>query len=278
MMDLTEKNIYITGGSSGIGLETAKLVYARGANLVLIARDKDKLHLAVKAVEAVRRDQKQRVAAVSLDVSDFNAVSADLPNIVEDNGVPDILIANAGILVGDHFENISYEVFDRVMKINVYGVRNVISLLLPKMKRKGGRIVIVSSMAGLTGIFGYTAYSTSKFALIGFAESLRYEMKRFNIRVSLVCPPEVDTPMIEEEAKTLPPEARAVKNMTGLLSPESAGKAVLKALSGNRFLTIPGLKAGVSYCLLRLVPGCIVRFITDLVIASASESKTSGRS
>ncbi len=277
MRSLEGKNVYITGGSSGIGLETAKLVYAQGANLVIIARDKDKLHLAVREIEAVKINQIQRIATASLDVSDIDVVRQQLPNIVEDYGTPDFLVANAGILVVDYFENTSYEVFDRIMKINVYGVYNIITTILPKMKLKGGRIVIISSIAGLTGVFGYAAYSASKFALVGLADSLRYELKAFNISVALVCPPEVETPMTDEEVQNFPPESRAVKNFSGRLTAGTVAKSVLKSITSNRFFIMPGLKAKMTYGLVRYLPGFVVRGVTDLIIASSRSQQNRQR-
>jgi short-subunit dehydrogenase len=79
-------------------------------------------------------------------------------------------------------------------------------------------------------MFGYSLYSTTKYALVGFSECLRSELKRFNIKVTLVCPPEVKTPFLEEEAKTLPPEGRAVKNLAGLLKPETVAKAIIRGI------------------------------------------------
>ena len=267
MKTLLEKTVYITGGSSGIGLETAKQVFAQGAHVVAIGRDKDKLHRAVKAIDALRATSTQKLNSVSLDVGDNRKVETDLPKIIEDNGIPDVLVLNAGIGFGGYFEDTSYDLFDRIIKTNLYGVRNVIAVALPKMKTKGGKIVIVSSMAGLSGMIGYSAYATSKFALVGFAQSIKPDLKRYGIEVTLVCPPEVETPLVVEEAKTIPPETKALKKISGLLSAEQAGKGVLKAIKGNSFLVVPGLKAKFTTLLIKYLPGFVQREITNLVIA-----------
>lgn len=267
MKRLLNKRVYITGGSSGIGWETAKQVYAHGAHVVLIARNREKLLQASKKLEAMKKDHTQPVSIAALDVADYAAVAARLPDLMNQCGAPDVLVACAGIGYGDYFENIPYQTFDQVIRTNLYGVRNVIEACLPQMKVNRGTVVIVSSLAGLTGMIGYAAYSASKFALVGFAESIRPEFKRLGIRVVLVCPPEVQTPLIAAEAKTLPPEARAIKNMAGLLTAEAAGKAILKAIVGNNFLYIPGIKAKFSYLLVRLLPGFLVRATTDAIIA-----------
>ncbi len=267
MKTLSEKTVYITGGSSGIGLETARQVFAQGAHLVIIGRDKDKLHRAVKTIDAARITSIQTLNSVSLDVGDNRKVETDLPKIMEDSGVPNVLVLNAGIGFGGYFEDTPYDLFDRMIKINLYGVRNVIAAALPKMKVKGGKIVIVSSIAGLSGMIGYSAYGASKFALVGFAQSIKPDLKRYGIEVALVCPPEVETPLIVEEAKTIPPEAKAFKKIAGLLTAEQAGKGVLKAIQGNSFLVIPGLKAKFSALLIKYFPGFIQRGVGNLIIS-----------
>ena len=138
-----------------------------------------------------------------------------IPQAIKEFGTPDILINSAGIISCDYFGNISYDSFDAVMKINLYGIRNMIAEVLPAMKPRGGHIVIISSAAGLMGMSGYTAYGTSKFALVGFAECLRGELKQQGIHLTIVCPPEVDTPMLLDEMKTISSEIRILKNMSG---------------------------------------------------------------
>ena len=96
------------------------------------------------------------------------------------------------------------------MKINLYGARNAIAALLPHMRNQGGHIVNVSSIAGLIGVFGYTDYCASKFGLIGFSEALRSELDSQGIMVSVLCPPDTDTPGLAEENLTKPPETLAV--------------------------------------------------------------------
>lgn len=141
---------------------------------------------------------------MTVDVADHMDVEENMRSAVKDFGTPDIVVANAGVGYADRFENIPYEEFDALMKTNVYGVRNTIAALLPSVRGRGGHVVIVSSAAGLMGMYGYSAYGTSKFALVGFAESLRSELKPLGIPVTLVCPAEVDTPFVPREAQKLP--------------------------------------------------------------------------
>jgi short-subunit dehydrogenase len=271
MACFSDKLAFITGGSSGIGLATAHLLAARGCNLVLFARGQKMLDEAQEAIQSSTSNTSPAINAVSMDVADNDDVERKIRLAVEKFGTPDLLINCAGIGMGDYFENISYEQFDRLMKINVYGTRNTVSAILPFMKQKGnGHIVNISSVAGLIGMYGYSLYCTSKYALVGFSECLRSELKRFHIRVTLVCPPEVQTPFIEEEAKTLPPEARFVKNMAGLLTPQQAARAIVRGIQKKKFLVIPGVMARNLLFWHRVSNGWLTRTPSDMMIRLAS--------
>jgi 3-dehydrosphinganine reductase len=271
MAYFSNKLAFITGGSSGIGLETANLLASKGCSIVLIARGQAMLDKACKTVEARIDKASQRVNAISIDVANNDDVQQKIKAAVGRFGVPDILINSAGIGTGDYFENISYEQFDKAMKINVYGTRNTISAILPFMKQKGGgHIVNISSMAGLIGMFGYSLYSATKYALVGFSECLRSELKRFNIKVTLVCPPEVKTPFLDEEAKTLPPEARVVKNLAGLLTPEQAARAIVRGIKRKKFLVVPSITAKSLFFWHRISNGFFTRLPSDIIIRFAS--------
>jgi len=269
LKDFYNRTVYITGGSSGIGLEIARLMVSKGAHVALFARNPEKLERARNEILNTKHSPSQKITAMSIDITDSKNVSRNMDEAVKQFGKPDILVNCAGIIKADYFENISYEDFDAVMKTNVYGARNMIAALLPAMKEKGGHIVNVSSAAGLMGMFSYTAYGASKFALVGFSDCLRSEMKLHSIDVSVVCPPEVKTPMNQEEAKTIPPEALAVKSLAGVLKPEYVAKTVIKGILKKKFLIIPGFKCRFLYVTQKLSPGWLSRVISDSAIRSA---------
>ncbi len=266
LKDFDNRVIYITGGSSGIGLATARLLAAKGGHIVLLARDESKLAAARSEVEAVKRSPHQRIASLSVDVTDPLKLRSKMEEAVARFGPPDILIAGAGIVSNDLFENISLDAFDRVIKTNLYGVRNVIAALLPSIKTRGGRIAIIASMAGLVGMYGYTAYSTSKFALVGLAECLRSELKPHGIPVTLICPPEVTTPMVAEEDRTISPESKAVKMMAGRLTAQYTARAIVRAIQKRRFLVVPGKMARLVFLGHRLTSGLTTRLTSDWMI------------
>lgn len=261
--------IYITGGSSGIGFAFACELAALGANVLIFARDRSRLAGALAGIEHCRKSASQRSGAIPLDVSDADATRAVMASAVQDFGAPDILINSAGIGYADYFENISDAAFDRVMRINLYGVRNVIGALLPALKETRGSIVVVSSYSSLMGLFGYTAYATSKFALNGFLECLRPEVRRYGIRISVVCPPVVETPLVEEERKTIPREAINLKKLPGELSAEQVARYAIRHMARHRYLIIPGFKARALYLLHRILPTALTNAIVDRAVRKA---------
>lgn len=269
-MDFNNKRVYITGGSSGIGLEIAHQLSRLGAHILLLARDAGRLGEAKAAVEENRKAPSQNIAVIPVDVRDNAAVQRAIGRAAVEFGPPDILVNSAGIGHADYFENIPYDTFDAVMQINLYGTRNVIAAALPRMKERGGTVVIISSIAGHLGMFGYTAYGTSKFALVGFSECLRADLKRYGIRVMVACPPETDTPLVAHEGKTIPPEARAVKNMAGLLKPDFVARRIIRGIEKNSYLVIPGFRAKALYFMQCYLPGWIIRMTADMTAARAA--------
>lgn len=274
MAYFSNKLAFITGGSSGIGLETARLLATQGCSLVLFARGEKMLDEARKTIAGGMDKNSQSINTVSMDVADDNDVRQKIKTAVEKFGTPDMLINSAGIGTANYFENITYEQFDRAMKINVYGIRNTVSAILPFMKQKGhGHIVNISSMAGLIGMFGYSLYCTTKYALVGFSECLRSELKRFNIDVTLVCPPEVDTPFLAQEAKTLPHESRVVKNLAGLMTPQQAAKAIVRGIKKKKFLVVPSITAKSLFFWHRISNGLLTRTPSDWIVKFAARRK-----
>jgi 3-dehydrosphinganine reductase len=266
--EFSGKIAYVTGGSSGIGLACAELLAARGAEVVIFARGREQLERALNEIERNRVSEKQRFLAVQLDVSQHAQAISLLSKTVVDFGSPDILINSAGVSHPQRFEDIPYAKFDEIVRINLNGTWNTVSILLPYMKERGGFIVNVSSVAGYIGIFGMTAYSASKFAVIGFSEALRSELKRFNITVSVLCPPDVDTPMLERAEKIKPEETKAISSAASIMEPLDVARDVINGMGRGQFLILPGSGTKYTYFMKRLFPG-LVESITDSRIRKA---------
>jgi len=255
--DFRGKTIYLFGGSSGIGLETAKLLSAAGAHLILFARNRERLAAALQAVRQRRDGEGQRFAVYPLDVTRHGDVVRVVEEAVGAVGPPDILINCVGRARPKTFGEIDYEQFDETMKVNLYGTWNTISALLPHMKDRGGRILNFSSPCGYVGVYGYTDYCAARFGTIGLSETLKSELRDFGISVQVICPPDTDTPGYREENRTKPPETAALSGWASLLQPERAAEMVVRALRHGRFLVNPGFMGKVVYLAKRMAPGFV---------------------
>ncbi len=233
-----EKIIIITGGSSGLGRELAKRLARRGAHLALVARDEEKLG-AARAELLKASDRK--IEIFSCDVGDAAAVDRTINAAADALGPPDMLINSAGILRESYFEKQPLETFREVLGINFFGTLHCIKAVLPLFRKKGeGRIVNISSMGGLTGAFGYSAYCSSKFAVVGLTETLRAELKPQNIKIHLVCPPEFDSPMVDELNTYRTHENRVIVQTMPVMEIDPVADAVISGIEKDRYLIIPG--------------------------------------
>jgi 3-dehydrosphinganine reductase len=259
--NFTGKVAYITGGSSGIGLATAKLLASKGANVIIFARQEGALKEAVDGIEKCRVSPEQRFSCKKLDVAQREMTVEVLAGAVNEFGVPDILINSAGISYPQKFEDTDYKKFDDIIKVNLYGTWNTIDVLLPLLKQKKGYIVNVSSIAGFIGVFGMTSYSASKFGVIGFSEALRSELKSHEVNVSVLCPPDVSTPMLEKADRIKPEEAKAISAGADIMTPEAVAEVLVRALAREDFLVIPNASGKFTYFMKRLFPG-----LTELIV------------
>jgi len=184
-MNLKDSRALITGGSEGIGFEIGRVLAAKGARVALMARGKEKLAAAAQEIGGL---------ALAGDVSVPSDVDAVVEQALRELGGLDILVNNAGVGGFHPLVDMTLEQFQRVFATNVTGAFLMTRAVAPIMIRQGsGNIINISSTSGLKGSAGGTAYSGSKFALKGMTECWRDELRRHNIRVTLVNPSEVQT-------------------------------------------------------------------------------------
>ena len=186
-MDLENKNILVTGGSLGIGKETAKALVEKGANVLITGRSQDRL------IESQQYTNAKNI--ISFDISNIADISVNAKNCIDilDNRV-DVLINNAGTGVRRDLDNLNIDDFLAVYNTNVFGLSLLTKEIIPLMKeRKGGSIINIGSTASLKGYKGGSIYASSKFAVRALTQCWQAELRPFNIKVTQVNPSEVTT-------------------------------------------------------------------------------------
>ncbi len=182
---LRDKVVVITGGSRGLGLVLARHICAQGGNVALIARDPDELARA-KADLAPRGGA---VLTIQCDLLDAAQIEAAIRQIIDRLGKIDILINSAGIIDVGPLEHMTREDFERAMRLHFWAPYELVSRIVPEMRKwGGGRIVNISSIGGKVAVPHLAPYSASKFALTGFSDAIRAELARDNIHVTTVAP------------------------------------------------------------------------------------------
>ena len=238
-MMFRDKHVVITGGSSGIGLALARRLAGRGARLSLIARDEAKPAAARQSVAA--GSPGAAVSIASADVSREADLLAAILAVEKANGPVDILITSAGVARPGYFEEVPVAEFERSMAVNYFGTLYALKAVVPGMRSRGhGSVVLISSGAGLVGLFGYTPYAPAKFAVRGLAEALRAELKPAGVLVTLVYPPDTDTPQLAEENLTKPIETKALTAEAGLWSADAVARVTLEGMERGSFVVTPG--------------------------------------
>jgi short-subunit dehydrogenase len=242
--------VVITGASSGIGLALARHYLECGASVAAFARRGDLL-------QTLAAEFPDKVFCYALDVRDASAVLQAAADFMTRVGVPDIVIANAGVSRGTLTEYVEdEEVFQNVMDINVLGMVKTFQPFLAAMRQaKRGTLVGIASVAGFRGLPGSGAYSSSKAAAITYLESLRVEMHGSGVKVVTLCPGYIKTPMTDINTYPMP----------FILDAEVAAKRMARVIaSGAAFAVVPWQMGIVGWVMKRLP-----RWLYDRLFAKA---------
>jgi 3-oxoacyl-[acyl-carrier protein] reductase len=195
MNDLKNKNALITGAGKGIGKAIALALAKEGVNVILLARTQDE----IENVAAKARSLRVKALAITADVADINSVNAAVEKALAEFKTIDILINNAGIASFGKFLELEPAAWERIIQVNLMGTYYVTRAILPSMiERQTGDIINISSTAGLNGNALTSAYSASKFAVLGLTDSLMQEVRKHNIRVTALTPSTVATDLAIE--------------------------------------------------------------------------------
>jgi 3-dehydrosphinganine reductase len=256
------RHTVITGGTSGIGLATVRSLLEAGAHVTVIG-------LADDAAAKLTAERHDTLLVTPADVRREEDLAAAFKQARQRFGDVQSLICCAGIGIPNYFTALTSEDHRRHMDVNYFGTLYAIRQAVPDlMTAARGSITCISSAAGFLGVFGYGAYTPTKFAVNGLCEVLRQELKPRGITVTVVCPPDVDTPMLAAETPLKPPELRALSSGENALSAERVARELIKGTETGKARVVPG----VSTRLLRFAAGATPRLVArimDGVIARA---------
>jgi 3-dehydrosphinganine reductase len=253
------QSAFITGAGSGIGLRLAETLAQKGVRLAVFD-----LHVGD---EVRRRLGSLAPAAVfhEVDVRDAAGLESAVRAAVSEIGAPQVAINCAGVQRARVFGELSTQDFDFVVDVNLRGSRNFAAAVLPHLAA-GGRLCFIASLAGLVANYGYAAYNASKFGVVGLAAALRIECRPRGIPVSVVCPPEVETPMVEEERRTAPAITMQNKQFAGVVTLDALCNDVLQGIERGEWMIVTGWRARMVGFLARMMPGTVNR-LTDRLVA-----------
>jgi len=265
------KSVLITGGSSGIGFALANALVQMDASVILLARDYENLKNAQASI--LEKYPKAKVKIISVDVTDAASLIILYDKYLRNHDTPDILINCAGVARPGYVEELPLDIYRWTMDIDYHGTVNMIKILLPGMLERGsGHIINISSIAGVVGIFGYTAYSGAKFAVKGFTDALRSEIRSKGIKVSIVYPPDTDTPQLHWENQYKPMETRAISGTAKPVSSKMVAETILKDAAKGKYTITPGVEAKVMYYASTRFSRW-VRWLLDFIVAKSKKNK-----
>jgi 3-dehydrosphinganine reductase len=253
------QHVLVTGGSSGIGLAIARRLRVLGASVTLVARNPERLS---KAQKDLTESPGPDVWMLPLDIADAGQVEEVLSEHLKKHPAR-MIINNAGIARPGRFLELDPKHFREQMDVNYFGAVNVCRVAVPHLvKQGGGHIVNIGSLLSVMGIYGYSAYAASKFALYGFSEVLRAELSSHDIRVTVVLPPDTDTPQHSFELEYLPPETKAIAGTVKMLEPERVAECTLRGMARGAFEVVPGFDGRFTVAMNRISPR-LVRWFCD---------------
>ena len=249
--------VFLTGASTGIGEALARHYASRGATLGLVARRGELL-------ERLKASLEVPTEIYECDVRDIAAIKSAAANFQARHGAPDLVIANAGISLGtltEHEEDAA--AFREVHDINVMGLVHTFHPFIEAMRARGrGTLAGIASVAGVRGLPGASAYSSSKAAAINYLEALRLEMRRSGVKVSTICPGFIATPMTAKNPYPMP----------FIIGADDAARRIARAIDAGKSYAIVPWQMAIVGRILKILPTAIY----DRLMANAGRKPRKG--
>jgi len=278
-MDLTNlkgKLSVITGGSSGIGYSIAQRIAEKGGDLLLVARNGNKLSDAAAKLSKISSSEVQVVSADVTNADDINRLRETVSSLAP---CADIVVNSAGATSGGLVDEIPISEWNRLYNLNVIGLVRVIQALVPPMRNKSRQdgqerhIVNISSASGVVGVPATPAYGATKAAVNSLSESLRIQLQPYKIGVTAVCPSYVKTPLSETVQLFGSMDNPKIHMMIqervaiGGLTPEEVADSTIEAISKNKWMIMVGRDILRAYLIKRIAPALLFRIMSKRIKA-----------
>lgn len=251
MVTFANKIVVITGGASGIGRALGKQLAGSGAFVILADKNEPLLMQTVNEIKSFGHQAK----GVVLDVSDFEQVKRMVDDVVSENGRLDYIFNNAGIGIAGEAQNYSIEDWKKVIDVNLYGAVNGVAAAYPVMVRQGfGHIINTASAAGLFPAVGEISYTASKYVIVGLSNALRIEGADLGVKVSVVCPGVIDTPILKTIGVVKFDRDKLYNLLPAKTPPEICAKEILRGVQKNKATIVITPLAKFIWYLQRFTP------------------------
>lgn len=249
--------ILIVGGSQGIGLAIARRLCMLDCRIIIAARHAETLERA-RTDLAGMYGCRATVESLQVDVSRYDSVLALRDEVTARVGTPTHVINCAGRAVAAYLEDQPLEDYRSMMELNFMGTVHISHAFLPLFRARGsGHLIHTSSILGFMGSFGWAAYAATKFAVVGFCESLHSEFRRHGVEVSVLCPPATLTPGFDTENQTKPAAVREAEAWIAPVTADYVARVLLHAIARKRFMIVPTSKGQFLYRASRWLPDLV---------------------
>ncbi len=247
-----DKIIIITGGASGIGRALGEELSRRRAQVILADLNTELLEEVASSITKAGG----QVKAVTLDVSDFEAVKKLVDSTVAQYGRLDYIFNNAGIAVAAEARDYSYDDWRRVIDVNLYGAVNGVAAAYPIMVKQGfGHIINTASLAGLIPAVGEISYTASKYGIVGLSNALRVEGAGLGVKVSVVCPGLIETPIFNTTKFIKFDREKLLELAPKAITPEKCARVILRGVERNKATIVITFLAKSLWLIQRISPG-----------------------
>jgi len=239
-----------------MGKALAKALVQLDGSVIIAARNEERL-IQAKDEIAPLVSGSNFIEIMQADMSDEAQVKDAINEMIASHGVPNFLFNCVGAAEPGYIQDFSIAQYEKAMKQDYFSYIIPTTYLLPHFIERGSAYVVnISSALGFLGIIGYATYAPAKFAVVGISEVLRHELKHKGIHVSVVCPPDTDTPGFREENKIKPEECKIVSARGKVMQADDVAKAIIKGVAKQQFYILPG-ETKFIYNMKRLFPGLV---------------------